>query len=130
MADHEELDLIGMDNGAIDDGSRNNIVELIVLRWSSVRKEARMMPVNYNDAANLGFDMHLKGSEAGRRNPPQLFILNLGKLSIAATITIIDNVLGIGYAELMIDTQVLKSYRLHVLNLLQGRALQAILHVI
>ncbi|XP_033245173.1 uncharacterized protein LOC108155709 isoform X2 [Drosophila miranda] len=129
MADHEELDLIGMDNGAIDDGSRNNIVELIVLRWSSVRKEVRMMPVNYNDAANLGFDMHLKGSE-GRRNPPQLFILNFGKLSIAATITIIDNVLGIGYAELMIDTQVLKSYRLHVLNLLQGRTLQAILHVI
>jgi len=59
VADHEELHLVRMHNGAIDHGSGVHVVELVRCRYVAAGKEASVMTLHHNHAANLGFTAHL-----------------------------------------------------------------------
>jgi len=60
VADHEELHLVGMHDGAIDHGSGVHVVELVVLRWLPVGEEASVVTLYHDHTANLGLDAHLE----------------------------------------------------------------------
>jgi len=60
VADHEELHLVGMHDGAVDHGSRVHVVELVVLEGLPVGKEASVVTLYHDHTANLGLDANLE----------------------------------------------------------------------
>lgn len=59
MADHKELHLVWMDDGAIDHCSRVHVIKFVVLRWLAAGKESSMVALHNNYAANLRFNAEL-----------------------------------------------------------------------
>lgn len=60
MADHEELHLVRVNNGAVDYSAGLNVVELISWMRLPLWKESSMMTLHHNNAAHLWLNAQLE----------------------------------------------------------------------